>query len=40
MQNFLQKIQPYLKYLKYFYVPGVFFAVAGLVAGIASGVWS
>jgi ABC-type uncharacterized transport system involved in gliding motility auxiliary subunit len=40
MQNFLQKIQPYLKYLKYFYVPGVFFAVAGVVAGITSGVWS
>jgi ABC-type uncharacterized transport system involved in gliding motility auxiliary subunit len=40
MQNFLQKIQPYLKSLKYFYVPGVFFVVAGVVAGIASGVWS
>ncbi len=40
MQNFLQKIQPYLKYLKYFYLPGVFLTVAGAIAGITSGVWS
>ncbi len=40
MQNFFQKIQPYLKYLKYFYLPGVFFIVAGAIAGITSGVWS
>ena len=40
MQNFFQKIQPYLKYLKYFYLPGVFLTVAGAIAGITSGVWS
>jgi len=40
MQNFFQKIQPYLKYLKYFYLPGVFLIVAGAIAGITSGVWS
>lgn len=36
----MQKFQPYLKYLKYLYVPGVFFAVAGLVAGVTTGAWS
>ncbi|MFM7439274.1 MAG: Gldg family protein, partial [Snowella sp.] len=40
MQNFFQKIQPYLKYLKYFYLPGVFLTVAGAIAGITSGIWS
>ncbi len=40
MQNFFQKIQPYLKYLKYLYVPSVFLVVAGAIAGITSGVWS
>lgn len=40
MQNFFQKIQPHLKYLKYFYLPGVFLTVAGAIAGITSGVWS
>jgi ABC-type uncharacterized transport system involved in gliding motility auxiliary subunit len=40
MQNFFQKIQPHLKYLKYFYLPGVFLTVAGAIAGMTSGVWS
>ena len=40
MQNFFQKNQPYLKYLKYFYLPGVFLTVAGAIAGMTSGVWS
>ncbi|MEB3311480.1 MAG: Gldg family protein [Snowella sp.] len=37
----MQKLQPYLKYLKkYLYVPGVFLAVAGTVAGATTGQWS